>query len=88
MQVSEALGSVQFVVDAKGKPTAALLNIEAWRTLISWIEDITDSKIAHEALSALQAAGGRPHQAGWLAWDDIKEAWDDEEDIQNETTTI
>ncbi len=73
MAIIEALKSAQFVVDSKGDQKAVLLDIQAWETLINWIENIIDTKIATQALAELQAAGGRPQQTGWLAWDDISE---------------
>jgi len=71
MTVTEALKSVQFVVNNEGQHTAVLLNIHAWEALISWIEDIADTEIAVQALAELPASGGHPEQAGWLAWNDI-----------------
>jgi hypothetical protein len=88
MTVVEALQSVQFVVDNQGKRQAILLNIQAWETLIKWIEDVTDSKIALQALSELQEAGGRPRQAGWLDWNDIREEWGDEEEVETEAAPL
>lgn len=79
---SEALKSMQFVVDDKGQRTAVLLDIRAWEMLIKWIETVTDTKIALQALQELQQVGGRPEQAGWLAWENIREAWGDEEEIE------
>ena len=78
MSVAEALKSAQFLVNGDGKQTAVFLNIEAWDTIINWIEDITDTQIAVQALTDLQTKGGRPETAGWLAWDEISEEWDDE----------
>jgi hypothetical protein len=78
MTAVEALKSVQFVVNTEGRPTAALLSIEAWEALINLLEDVVDMRSARQALSELQAAGGRPRQAGWLAWDEIEAEWDDE----------
>lgn len=78
MSVTEALKSAQFVVNDEGSRTGVLLNIQAWNTLINWIEEMVDSRIAAQALTELQAAGGRPQQAGWLAWDDISSEWDDD----------
>lgn len=78
MAIVDALKSAQFVVDSKGAQKAVLLDIQAWETLIDWIENIIDTKIATQALAELQVAGGRPQQASWLAWDDISEEWDDE----------
>ena len=82
MAIIEALKSAQFVVDSKGDQKAVLLDIAAWETLIDWIENIIDTKIARQALAELQAAGGRPQQAGWLAWDDISEEWDAQADLK------
>jgi hypothetical protein len=46
---------------------------------MGWIEDAADARLAAEVLTALQAAGGRPERAGWLAWDDIREEWGEED---------
>jgi len=65
-----------------------LLNIQAWEALIKWIEDATDSKIALQALSELREAGGRPQQAGWLDWNDIRKEWSDEEEAETEAVPV
>jgi hypothetical protein len=75
MVTEEALKSVQFVVNDKGQRTAVLLDIRTWDMLIKWIETVTDTKIAVQALDELQQAGGRPERASWLAWDSIHEEW-------------
>ena len=79
MTGTEALKSVQSVVDNQGQRTAVFLGIQAWETLVGLIEDVIDSRAASQALLELQAAGGRPQQAGWLDWDDVREDWRDEE---------
>ena len=60
MALVEALKSAQFVVNSKGEHKAVLLDIQAWETLINWIENMIDTKIATQALAELQMAGGRP----------------------------
>lgn len=80
MTVLESLKSVQFLVNQQGQKTAVLLDIQDWEQIINWIETNIDIKIATQAMQALENAGGRPKQAGWLAWDDIREEWDDEEE--------
>jgi hypothetical protein len=75
MVTEETLKSVQFVVDDEGKRTAVLLDIRTWDVLIKWIETVTDTKIAIQALDELQQGGGRPEQAGWFAWDRVSEEW-------------
>ncbi len=82
MTIIDALKSAQYVVDQGGHKTAVLLDIRAWQTLIDWIENIADAKIAAQALTELEATGGRPHQAGWLDWDQIREEWDVEEAVE------
>ncbi len=68
MELVEALKSAQFVIDNEGQRTAVLMDIRSWEMLLNWIEDIADTKIASQALIELHVAGGRPQQAGWLAW--------------------
>ena len=87
MTATEALSSVQFVVDSEGHRTAVLLDIQAWETLVDLIEDATDIGVVSQALRELQAAGGRPQQAGWLDWNDIREDWCDEE-VQPDTNSV
>ncbi len=82
MTVIEALKSAQFVVDNDGHQTAVLLDIQSWEALLNWIENITDTKIAAQGLTELEAAGGRPQQAGWLDWDEINEEWYDEKEVE------
>jgi hypothetical protein len=43
--------------------------------LSTWLETVNNSKIAAQALAELEMAGGRPEQAGWLDWDDLREGW-------------
>ncbi|RME43240.1 MAG: hypothetical protein D6796_13395 [Caldilineae bacterium] len=73
MTVIDALKSAQFVVDNRGRQTAVLLDIQSWQALLDWIEDVADIKIATQSVAELEAAGGRPQQAGWLDWDKIGE---------------
>lgn len=78
--IADAIQPLQFLVDAEGQRTAVVLDVRAWELLSEWVETVTDSKIALQSLTELQTAGGRPEQAGWLLWDQIRDAWDDEED--------
>ncbi|MCE7988138.1 MAG: hypothetical protein DYG89_43825 [Caldilinea sp. CFX5] len=82
MAIVEALQSAQFVVNGQGHRTAVLMDIQAWDTLIEWLEDVIDTKIAVQSLTTLQTVGGRPQNAGWLDWDEIREAWDVTEEAE------
>lgn len=77
--ISEAIQPPQFVVDANGQRTAVLMDVRSWQLLSDWVEAVTDAKIAQAGLQELEQAGGRPEQAGWLDWNVIREAWDDDE---------
>lgn len=68
MEVVEALQSVRFVVGQDGKPTDAVLSIEAWSILIDWLEDLEDARIVREAMMRLQAAGDNLETAGLMPW--------------------
>ncbi|MGK7928460.1 MAG: hypothetical protein AB4290_25005 [Spirulina sp.] len=46
--------------------------------LIDRIENREDMSILHQILTELQNAGGRPQQAGWLSWDEVKDKWEEE----------
>ena len=87
MAIREVLESARFVVDHKGHRTGVLLDIQTWETLLNWVETIADTKIAIQALNELQAAGGRPQQAGWLNWDEIRGEWGEEEASASTLTT-
>ena len=39
MTVTDILASAQFVINRRGKPTAAVLNIEAWQQLVQWVAE-------------------------------------------------
>ena len=88
MSVIEALKSAQFVIDNQGHHTAVLLTVQAWECLIDWVEDVTDARIVTQAFAELQSVGGRPQKAGWLAWDGVREAWDDKEKPKIETVSV
>ncbi len=44
MSVTELIRSVQFVVDAEGRRTAAILDYALWDELVTLLEDIEDSE--------------------------------------------
>ena len=78
MTNAEALKKVQYVTDGDGRRTAVLLEIHAWESLLKWMESTLDTQAAVKALSELQDTGSLEN-AGWLAWEDVREEWGDEE---------
>lgn len=67
----EALNSVQYMT-ANGQ-RFAVLDMEAWETLVEWLETIEDVQIAKQAYESLKEANGDREKAGWLKWDDVKQ---------------
>jgi len=67
------LQSVQFVIDPDGRPSAVQIDIEAWESLLDWLEDLEDRAVVKEALPRLHQ---RPEKAGALSWEAIKAQWD------------
>lgn len=71
MTALEALQSVQYVT-AKGR-RFAVVPLEEWEELISWLEDREDQEAVRQAYADLKAAGGDRQRAGWLEWDQVKD---------------
>jgi len=66
MTVTEILKSMQFVVDREGKPTAALLDIDAWNAFVSMLEDIEDIQLIRERMKDWRS------KEGWTRWEDFE----------------
>ena len=71
MSATEVLKGVRFVVDAEGRPIAALLDMALWNYVVGLLEDAEDIDLAREALARLEAAGGSPEKAGWLDFEAV-----------------
>lgn len=74
MTVNDAVEQVQFVVDAEGKPTAALLNISAWHTLVAAVEEAEDPGLLQAYLSH------SPDEIEPIAWEIADTQLDIDED--------
>ena len=66
MTVTEILKSIRFVVDQKGKPTAALLDMDAWEAFLSMLEDIEDAELIRERTRNWRS------KEGWTRWEDFE----------------
>ncbi|NJL27478.1 MAG: hypothetical protein HC897_06055 [Thermoanaerobaculia bacterium] len=58
----------------EGRRTGVLLDIQAWESLVEWIENATDARAAARALTELTVAGSA-REAGWVDWEDVREEW-------------
>lgn len=65
MTVTEILQSVQFIVDREGKPTAAVIDIDAWEVFLAMLEDLEDVKLAQERLKNWRT------KEGWTQWEEF-----------------
>jgi len=66
MTVTEILKSMQFVVDREGKPTAALLDMDAWNAFVSMLEDIEDIELIRERMKNWRS------KEGWTRWENFE----------------
>ena len=66
MTVAEIIESVQFVVDQEGKPTAAVMNMRQWESLLALLEDLEDTELVQTRLSNWRS------KEGWSRWDDFE----------------
>jgi hypothetical protein len=64
--VTEILKSIKFVVDQKGKPTAVLLDMNAWEAFLSMLEDIEDVELIRERTKNWRT------KEGWARWEDFE----------------
>ena len=66
MTVAEILKSMQFVIDREGKPTAALLDMDAWNAFVSILEDMEDVELIRERMKTWRS------KEGWTRWEDFE----------------
>jgi hypothetical protein len=66
MAVTEILKSIKFVVDQEGKPTAALLDMDAWEAFLSMLEDAEDAELIRERTRSWRS------KTGWTRWEDFE----------------
>ena len=71
------LQSIQFVIGPDGRPTAVQIGIEAWNSLLDWLEDADrpseDRAIVKAAIPRLRSG---PEKAAVLRWDEVRAEWD------------
>ena len=64
--VFEALLSVQFV--QKNGRRFAVLDVDAWESLMEWLELLEDTQIARQAFRELDKSRGNRARIGWQPW--------------------
>lgn len=75
MTVTDLLKSMQFVVDHDGKPTAALLDMDAWEAFVSMLEGIEDVQLIRERMKNWRT------KEGWTGWEDFEAEMEANRDI-------
>ena len=75
MTVGEALEQVQFVVGPDGQPTAALVDIVAWRSLVAMLEEAEDQGLLRAYLVRRRTAHS-PEDLGLISWEQAEAALD------------
>ena len=66
MTVTDILKSVRFLVDLKGKPTAVVLDMDAWEAFLSMLEDIEDAELIRERTRSWRS------KEGWTRCEDLE----------------
>ena len=67
-----ALKNVRFVVDASGKQAAVQVNMEDWKKLLEYFEDLEDRAKLKDMLHRLKLG---PEKSGALDWQNIGKQW-------------
>ena len=66
MTVTDILKSVRFLVDRKGKPMAAVLDMDAWEAFLSMLEGVEDAELVRERIRSWRS------KEGWTRWEDFE----------------
>jgi hypothetical protein len=74
----EVFSSARYLVNAEGDRTDVVLSLAAWKSILTWLEDLEDRSIVEEWLPRLRV-GPEPSRALW--WDDVSAEWDDDPTI-------
>jgi hypothetical protein len=67
MTVQQALEQVQFIVDAEGKATAAIVEIGTWQMLLDLLAQAEDQGLLRDYLARRRNANS-PDELGLIAW--------------------
>ena len=67
-----ALKNVRFVVDASGKQAAVQVNMDDWKKLLEYLEDLEDRAKLKDMLHRLKLG---PEKSGALDWQNIGKQW-------------
>ncbi len=68
---AEISKSVQFVGREKGKPTAVLVDIGTWQTIIEILEDIEDQSV-FQMYATRRLKAKSPEEMGLIPWEDVE----------------
>jgi hypothetical protein len=66
VNISDIMQSAQFIVGGNGRPTAVVLNMEMWETVLSMMEDIEDTELVRERMKNWES------KEGWTSWEDFE----------------
>ena len=72
MVTLDALKNVRFVVDASGNQAAVQVDMEDWRKLLGYFEELEDRVVVKQLLSHLKLG---PQKSGALDWQETRGQW-------------
>ncbi len=68
------LKSIQFVIGQDGRPTAVQIGIDAWNSLLDWLENNEDRALVKASIPQLRNG---PTKIKVMHWKDIRDEWND-----------
>jgi len=76
--LSQALSTVEFVIDQNGKAKGVFLPLDAWEAMVKALEDAEDLTIAREYLMR-RTRTSTLKEMTLLRWEDVADEWDDDQ---------
>jgi len=68
----QILRAPAYVVGPDGQPTAVLVDLATWKSIVERLEDQEDSEMLREASDDLKTLAGGDRPVGWKTWDEFE----------------
>jgi len=65
-----------YVVGPDGRPTAVVIDLETWRTIVAHLEDLEDAALIAGAEADLDSLARGERPPGWIAWSELEPEMD------------
>lgn len=72
-------GRPSYVVDPNGRPTAVVIDLVTWKSILAHLEGLEDSALFDVAEADLEALARGHRPPGWVAWSEFEAELDQPE---------